>query len=107
MCFSIAMRAGDNLDFERAGQIRDMFWDSRLFDGTPQFPGTIRWFHNRTGMPASLDSAAFEAAIEAGFDTWESVDDGIPEAPLVPVISFGGTTTATDPYALDGINTVA
>lgn len=106
--FTGTMRAGDNLDFEYLGQIRDMFWDSRLFDGTmPGFPGEVLWFHNPTGMPAGLNQAAFEARMGAGFDAWEGVDDGIPEEPLVPVVNFGGPTAVTDPFALDGINVVA
>ena len=61
------MRAGENLDFASGGQIRDTFWDSRLFDGTPGFPGAILWFHNPAGMPSDVTQAAFEARIEASF----------------------------------------
>ena len=32
--FTATMRASDNLDFDINGQIRDIVWDSRLFDGT-------------------------------------------------------------------------
>ena len=99
------IRAGDNLDFESDGVIRDSFWDSRLFDGTPGFPGAILWFHDPAGMPTAVNQTAFEARIEAGFNTWDAVDAGIPGAPIVPIVNLGGQTSA-DPYALDGINTV-
>ena len=105
--FTGHMRAGENLDFLKEGQIRDMFWDSRLFDGTPGFAGAILWFHNPAGMPGTFAPAAFEARIEASFNAWEVVDDGIPEEPLVPVVNFGGRTTVADPFALDGLNVIA
>ncbi len=105
--FTGTMRAGDNLDVASNGVIHDSFWDSRLFDGTPGYPGAILWFHNPAGIPADVNQAAFEARIENAFNTWDAVDDGIPGAPLVPVINFGGQTSATDPLALDGVNTVA
>jgi hypothetical protein len=105
--FSATIGAGDNLDFEANGQIRDAFWYSRLFDGTPGYQGTIRWFHNPAGKPGSVNQAEFEARIETGFNTWEAVDDGLPEEPLVPVASFGGQTSVTDAFALDGVNAVA
>ena len=35
-------------------------------------------------------------SIEASFNAWESVDDGVPEEPLVPVVNFGGQTTVAD-----------
>jgi hypothetical protein len=104
-------RASDNLDFDINGQIHDIVWDSRLFDGTPGFPGAILWFHNPSGIPAasaSFNQASFEASIEASFNTWESVDDGVPEEPLVPVVNFGGqNAVATDAFALDGVNLVS
>ena len=105
--FTGTVRAGDNLDFEYGGQIRDQFWDSRLFDGTFGFPGAIYWFHNPASMPGGLNQVAFEARMEAGFNAWEGVDDGLPEAPLVPIVNFGGQTAVTDPFALDGVNAVA
>jgi hypothetical protein len=101
-----AMRASDNLDFAIDGQIRDVVWDSRLFDGTPGFPGAILWFNNPAGMPGGLSQASFEAAIQTAFDTWKSVDDGVPEQPVVPVVNFGGQTAVTDVFALDGVNAV-
>lgn len=104
--FTGTIRAGDNLDFESGGQIRDMFWDSRLFDGTAGFPGAILWFHNPTGMPGGLSQTEFEARLEAGFNAWDAVDAGIPGAPLVPIVNLGGQTSVTDPFALDGINAV-
>jgi VCBS repeat-containing protein len=100
------MRASENLDFEINGQIPDIVWDSRIFDGTPGFPGQILWHHNATGMPSNFTQASFEASIEASFNTWESVDNGIPEEPLVPIVNFGGQSTATDAFALDGVNLV-
>ena len=101
------LRASDNLDFAINGQVVEIVWDSRLFDGTPGFPGAIVWTHNRSGIPSNLDPAAFEATIDASFNTWESVDDGVPEEPLVPVVNFGGQNAATDAFALDGVNLVA
>jgi VCBS repeat-containing protein len=100
------MRASDNLDFQINGPIYDVVWDSRLFDGTPGFPGAILWHHNASGMPSNFSQASFEASIEASFNTWESVDNGVPEEPLVPVVDFGGSSTATDAFALDGVNLV-
>src|SRR5688572_22955065 len=100
-------RAADNLDFAINGQVVEIVWDSRLFDGTPGFPGAIVWHHNRSGIRSNLDPASFEATIEASFNTWESVDDGVPEEPLVPVVNFGGQNAATDAFALDGVNLVA
>jgi hypothetical protein len=105
--FTGTIRAGDNLDFASGGLIRDMFWDSRLFDGTPGFSGAILWFHNPAGMPSGLSQTEFEARLEAGFDTWDAVDAGIPGAPLIPIVNFGGQTSVTNPFALDGINAVA
>ena len=105
--FSTAIRAGDNLDFESGGLIHDIFWDSRLFDGTPGFPSAILWFHNPAGMPAGLNQAAFEARVENAFNAWDAVDAAIPGALLVPIVNFGGQTSATNPLALDGVNTVA
>src|SRR5687768_3610416 len=105
--FTTTMRASDNIDYEIGGQIHDAVWDSRLFDGTPGFAGAILWSHNPSGMPGNLSQAAFEAAIESSFNTWESVDDGVPEEPLVPVVNFRGQTTVTDAFALDGVNLVA
>src|SRR5688572_29197254 len=101
------MRASDNIDFDIDGQIHDTVWDSRLFDGTPGFPGVIRWFHNPAGMPTNLNQATFEQRLEASFDTWASVDDGLPEEPLVPVITFAGPTGVADAFALDGVNVIA
>ena len=100
------MRASENLDFEINGQIPDIVWDSRIFDGTPGFPGQILWHHNPAGMPSNFTQASFEASIEASFNTWESVDNGIPEEPLVPIVNFGGQSSATDAFALDGVNLV-
>src|SRR5262245_64179958 len=93
------MRASDNLDFEINGQIPDIVWDSRLFDGTPGFPGAILWHHNASGMPSNFTQASFEASIEASFNTWESVDNGVPEEPIIPVVNFGGQSKATDAFA--------
>jgi Matrixin len=104
--FTSRMRASDNLDFDIDGQIYDAVWDSRLFDGTPGFSGAILWFYNPSAMPGNITQASFEASIESSFDTWESVDNGLPEAPVVPVVSFGGQTAVTDPFALDGVNVV-
>jgi len=104
------MRASDNLDFAINGQIYDIVWDSRLFDGTPGFPGAILWHHNPSGIPAAsatFNQASFEASIEASFNTWESVDDGVAEEPLIPVVNFGGQSSATDAFALDGVNLVS
>ena len=100
------MRASDNLDFAINGQIYDIVWDSRLFDGTPGFPGAILWHHNPSGMPSNFTQASFEASIEASFNAWENVDNSVPQEPLVPVVNFGGQTTATDAFALDGVNAV-
>ena len=105
--FSSTIRAGDNLDVEFGGVIHDIFWDSRLFDGTAGFPGAILWFHNPAGLPAGMDRTAFEARVENAFNAWDAVDDGIAGTPLVPIVNFGGQTSATDAFALDGINTVA
>ena len=104
------MRASDNLDFAINGQIYDIVWDSRLFDGTPGFPGAILWHHNPSGIPAAsatFNQASFETSIEASFNTWENVDNGVPEEPLIPVVNFGGQSSATDAFALDGVNLVA
>jgi hypothetical protein len=100
------MRASDNIDFDIGGRIYDTVWDSRLFDGTAGFPGAVLWFHNPAGMPSNFTHASFEAAIETSFNTWESVDDGVPEEPLVPVVNLGGQTTVTDARALDGVNAI-
>src|SRR5688572_12052875 len=102
-----SMRASDNLDFAINGQVVEIVWDSRLFDGTPGFPGAIVWHHNPSGIRSNLDPASFEATIDASFNTWESVDDGVPQEPLVPVVNFGGQSAATDAFALDGVNLVA
>jgi hypothetical protein len=72
IALTTAMRASDNLDYAIGGQIRDIVWDSRLFDGTPGFPGAILWYHNPSGLPDSLSQASAEAAIQSGFDTWKS-----------------------------------
>lgn len=104
------MRASDNLDFAINGQIYDIVWDSRLFDGTPGFPGAILWHHNPSGIPAAsatFNQASFETSIEASFNTWENVDNGVAEEPLIPVVNFGGQSSATDAFALDGVNLVA
>lgn len=101
------IRASDNIDFDIDGQIHDVVWDSRLFDGTPGFPGAILWFHNPAGMPTNFSQASFESSVEASFNTWESVDDGVPEEPLVPVVNFGGQTSIADAFALDGVNVMA
>jgi hypothetical protein len=104
---TMTLRASDNIDFNIDGQIHDVVWDSRLFDGTPGFPGHILWFHNPAGMPTNLSQASFEASVEAGFNSWKGVDDGVPEAPIVPVVTFGGQTAVTDAFALDGVNVMA
>src|SRR5688572_561588 len=101
------MRASDNLDYEIGGQIRDVVWDSRLFDGSPGFPGEILWFHNPSGMPGNFTQASFEGSVQSAFHTWASVDDGVAEAPVVPVVNFGGQTAAADVFGLDGVNVVA
>ena len=103
----MTLRASDNIDFDIDGQIQDVVWDSRVFDGTPGFPGAILWFHNSAGMPTNFTEASFESSVEAGFNTWESVDDGLPESPLVPIVNFGGQTTIADAFALDGVNVIA
>ena len=105
--FTTTMRASDNIDYDIGGHLRDVVWDSRLFDGTPGFPGAILWSHNPSGMPSHITEASFESAIESSFHAWKSVDDGVPEEPLVPVVTFGGRTTVTDAFALDGVNVVA
>lgn len=107
VAFTATMRASDNLDFESGGVIYDAFWDSRLFDGTPGFPGEIRWVHNPSGMPGTFSPTSFETAVETGLNAWEAVDDGFPDEPLVPVVNFAGQTTITDAFALDGVNVVA
>jgi len=107
LLFTGTIRAGDNLDVASNGVIHDSFWDSRLFDGTPGFAGSILWFHNPAGMPTDVNQVAFEERIENAFNAWDAVDAGIPGVPLVPIINFGGQTSATDPLALDGVNTVA
>ncbi len=104
--FTGTTRASDNLDFLIAGAIRDTFWDSRLFDGTPGFPGAILWYHNPTGKPSGLSQTDFEARLETAFNTWDAVDTGVAGPPLVPIVNFGGQTAATDPVALDGINMI-
>lgn len=105
--FAGTTRASDNLDFLIAGAIRDTFWDSRLFDGTPEFPGFILWHHKPTGKPAGVNQTEFEARLETAFNTWDAVDDGIAGTPLVPIVNFGGETLAPgDPFTLDGINMV-
>jgi hypothetical protein len=53
-----------------------------------------------------LNQAEFEARMEAAFNTWKAVDDGIPGEPLIPVVNFGGQTGVTDAFALDGVNAV-
>jgi VCBS repeat-containing protein len=81
-----------------------------LFDGTPGFPGAILWHHNPSGIPAAtatFSQASFETSIEASFNTWENVDNGVAEEPLIPVVNFGGQSSATDAFALDGVNLVA
>ena len=68
--FTKTLRASDNLDFAINGQIYDIVWDSRLFDGTPGFPGAILWHHNPSGIPAAsatFNQASFETSIEAIF----------------------------------------
>ena len=106
IAFTTAMRASDNLDYAIGGQIRDIVWDSRLFDGTPGFPGSILWFHNPAGMPGDLSQAEIESTLQASFHTWMSVDDGVPQEPVVPVVNFGGQTAVTDVFALDGVNVI-
>ena len=88
--FPGTMRAGDNLDHVIGSNIRDIFWDSRLFDGTPGFPGAILWYHNATGMPGNMNRTEFEARVEAAFNTWDAVDAGIAGPPLVPIVNLGG-----------------
>jgi hypothetical protein len=101
------MRASDTIDYVIGGEIYDAVWDSRLFDGTPGFPGEIVWASNPSGMPGNISQAAFAASIESSFDAWEAVDDGLPEEPLVPVVNLREQTTVTDAFALDGVNVVA
>src|SRR5687767_3647045 len=104
--FAGTTRASDNLDVLSDGVIRDAFWDSRLFDGTPGFPGAILWHHKPTGIRAGLNATEFEARLETAFNTWDAVDAGVAP-PLVPIVNFGGQTSAPgDPFALDGINMV-
>ena len=106
----VVLEAGDNLDAPGNNVIYDLFWDPRIFGDGVDYPGFISWFHNPAGMPGALDQGAFEAAIEASFNTWEAVDDGLPQEPLVPVVNLIGETTASavapDGAALDGINAV-
>ena len=103
----MTLRASDNVDFDINGEIHDTIWDSRLFDGTPGFAGAIRWFHNPAGMPSYLNQGEVEAAVQTSFNTWQSVDDGIPETPVIPPVTFGGQTTVADAFALDGVNVIA
>ena len=105
--FTGTTRASDNLDFLSAGVIRDTFWDSRLFDGTPDFPGSVLWYHKPSGKPTGVNEAEFEARLEAAFDTWDAVDAGIAGPSLIPIVNFGGQTSAPgDPLTLDGINMI-
>ncbi len=108
-----ALEAGDNLDSPDSvlEQIYDLYWDARVYSGLSTYPDSIKWFHDPTGMPGSLNQVSFESTVEASFDTWEAVDDGLSEEPLVPRVSFGGATTTLSPVpsptALDGINVVS
>lgn len=106
----VIVEAGDNLDAPGDNVIYDLFWDQRTFDGTVGFPGFVGWSHNPAGMPGALDQTEFENSVEASFNIWEAVDDGLVEEPLVPIVNFIGTTTASaaspDGAALDGINAV-
>src|SRR5687768_7296920 len=86
--FTNTIRAGDNLDAESGGVIHDIFWDSRLFDGTPGFPGAILWHHNPAGIASGLNQAAFEERLENAFNAWDAVDTGISGTPLVPIVNF-------------------
>jgi hypothetical protein len=104
---TMTLRASDNIDFDIDGQIQDVVWDSRVFDGTSGFPGSIVWHHNPAGMPTNFSQASFELSVQAGFNAWQNVDDGVPEEPVVPVVNFGGQTTVGDSFALDGVNVVA
>lgn len=105
--------AGDNLDSPDAvlEQIYDLYWDARVYSGLSTYPDSIPWFHDSTGMPGGLDQGAFETAVETSFNTWEAVDDGLVQEPLVPRMSFGGATSALSPppspTAFDGINVVS
>ncbi len=99
--------AGENFDRKTAGEvIYDIFWDARLYSGVGGFPSAIEWSHNAANKPASVNAAAFEAAVEAGFDAWEAVDDGLAEEPLIPVVSFAGPTIIAGANALDGVNVI-
>ena len=75
LAFSFSLtpaQAGENLDAPDGvlEEIYDLFWDPRLFSGAVGFPSAIEWVHNPSGMPASVNQATFEAAVEASFDSW-------------------------------------
>jgi hypothetical protein len=95
------LTAGDNLDMQpvEGGPIFDLRWDPRLFAGG----GFIEWFHNTANLP--INQTAFEAELETAFNNWEAVG-ALTGAPDVPEVNKASTTTAADPTALDGINTV-
>ncbi len=100
--------AGENFDRKESnsGAIYDIFWDSRLYSGVGGFPAAIEWFHNPAHKPSYVNQSEFESRVEAGFNAWEAVDDGLPQEPLIPVVNFAGSTTVSGANALDGVNVI-
>lgn len=100
-------RAGDNIE-GTAGllAIIDRFWDRRLYSGANGFDSSILWQLNPNGLPNGIDQQDFIDAVQAGFDTWASMDDSLAGPPLVPIVTYGGESTAQDVGAVDGVNLV-
>lgn len=100
------VRGGDNL--ERLSivplEIRDISWDSRLYDGTVD--DTIRWRHNPSNKPVDVNLFDFLTAVQKGFEVWAALDDFLNMPPLVPEFTFGGFTTISQAGAIDGVNAI-
>lgn len=100
-------RAGDNIE-GTAGLLAviDRFWDRRFYSGAAGFDGSVKWSLNPAGLPAGIAKQDFIDAIQAGFDTWASIDDSLGGTPLVPIVTYAGESVAAEVGAVDGVNLV-
>src|SRR6266446_6645420 len=71
------LRGGENIETTTNGgaNIIDGRWDRRFYDGTAGWDGFVKWYHNPTGIPGAVTQTNFQNAVQAGFDTWNAVDN--------------------------------
>ncbi|MFN3325433.1 MAG: hypothetical protein ACK5AZ_18210 [Bryobacteraceae bacterium] len=96
----------ENANDDNPAEIFDIRWDRRLYDGTAGFAGRIPWRYNPAGAPGGFDPSAIAAMVDDAFRSWELVDDGLDQRPLLPRWQYGGLTDAGY-QTFDGINTVS